>query len=279
MLVRRWIAKLFPLAWIIALVVDASMARAQDGGRRLFEWAGDVDREVRITMRGDNVWARFVGDNEDGRGRSFVQSDLPSSPGYVRVELERGRGDVDVLQQPSRFNGYTAVLRISDPRGGSDRYRIAAYWQPTYAYGNGNDNGRGWGRGGVRRGDGDDDDDNGRRGGNTGGVWGHGQSGSDYTAGSMHWSGDVDDAVELRIRGQRVDLVNLSGAGMRSVRYGFNGQGLPTRPTWLSVTTRDGRGDVFVVQQPSADNGYTGVIRIRDPQGGFGHYDFDVSWR
>jgi len=25
-------------------------------------------------------------------------------------------------------------------------------------------------------------------------------------------------------------------------------------------------------------NGYTAVIRVRDPQGGYGLYDFDLTW-
>jgi hypothetical protein len=42
------------------------------------------------------------------------------------------------------------------------------------------------------------------------------------------------------------------------------------------VTQNQGRGTVTVVQQPSSYNGYTTVVRVRDPQGGYGFYDFDL---
>jgi hypothetical protein len=36
---------------------------------------------------------------------------------------------------------------------------------------------------------------------------------------------------------------------------------------------------VYVVQQPTERNGYSAVVRVRDPQGGFGNYDFELAWR
>jgi hypothetical protein len=40
-----------------------------------------------------------------------------------------------------------------------------------------------------------------------------------------------------------------------------------------------GRGDVSVVQQPTARNGYTAIIRVNDPRPRYGRYVFDVSYR
>ena len=42
---------------------------------------------------------------------------------------------VDVIEQPSSRNGYTAILRVRDSRGGSSPYRQVAYWEPAYRYG------------------------------------------------------------------------------------------------------------------------------------------------
>ena len=36
---------------------------------------------------------------------------------------------------------------------------------------------------------------------------------------------------------------------------------------------------LVVIQQPTAENGYTAVLRVRDPKPGYGHYTFDVNWR
>lgn len=50
-------------------------------------------------------------------------------------------------------------------------------------------------------------------------------------------------------------------------------------PGQISIRLRAGRGTVDVIQQPRADNNYTGIIRIYDGQAGFGHYSFDATWQ
>jgi hypothetical protein len=191
-----------------------------------------------------------------------------------------GRGDVDVVQQPNARNDYTTIVRIVDRSGGSDRYRVSAFWQPGYS-----DDRGGWGRdrdgypprveGRDRSNDGGWSRDGGSGGNNgNGGYGGWGNSG--HTV--LHWSGAVDTEEEIRIQGRRADSRSLGGAGSRDVRSDMAG-GLPQRDMQLVIDQRQGRGSVFIVQQPSAWNGYTAVIRVRDPQGGFGYYDFDVDWR
>ena len=50
---------------------------------------------------------------------------------------------------------------------------------------------------------------------------------------------------------------------------------LENRPT----SVRQGRGSVSVIEQPSQYNNYTAVVRVLDPQGGYGYYDFDLIWQ
>jgi hypothetical protein len=42
------------------------------------------------------------------------------------------------------------------------------------------------------------------------------------------------------------------------------------------VQWAQGRGSIRVVQQPTPRNGHTTVIRINDPQGGYGRYAFEL---
>ena len=95
----------------------------------------------------------------------------------------------------------------------------------------------------------------------------------------LRWSGDVDDALEIRIQGDRVEYRTLSGRTVRNVRADLTRGGLPRRDVQVVVTDSYGRGSVSVVQQPSSHNGYTAVIRVTDRQSGYGDYRFDVSWR
>ena len=258
------------------LLGAATVASAQD--RQLFTWTGRVDREIQLAMRGRSVWTRSSDQDDEGRSRTRVSAGLPRSSGYVRVERRDGRGEVDVIQQPNSWNDYTTIIRIRDRSGGSDRYRIEAFW---------NDRDGRWDR--SREDDDWDRDNNGgwERGDSRAGsrlprVEPRDRSNDGYGYGNrtaLRWTGSVDDEVEIRIQGRRVDYRTLSGAGVRDVRSDVMGEGLPRRDVQLVVARRSGRGTVYVVQQPNASNGYVAILRVRDPQGGYGYYDFDLSWR
>ena len=280
MTMYRSTLRMFSFA-IPLLAAGAPALMAQN--RTLFTWAGRVDREVQITMRGRDVWTNGV-DRDDSRGRLRVESSLPRTDGYVRVEALDGRGDVSVVQQPSSWNGYTTIVRVRDRSSGSDRYRLAAYWDSRYSdnrggYGyprrgdnddSGNDNG-GWHRGGSgnvpSRIDPRDRSSGGRDNGN--GGWNNGTA--------LRWSGNVDGEIEIRLQGRRMDERVLSGGAIRDERSSVTGD--VRRDAQLVISQRSGRGTVYVVQQPSAYNGYTAVIRVRDPQGGYGYYDFEADYR
>jgi hypothetical protein len=106
-----------------------------NGQQELFEWAGRVDREIRIRAGNGEAQIINMGSNERNNGGRFRSMNrVPSRDGTVTVQVLEGRGRVDVIQQPSRRNGYTTVIRMRDPDGGASRYRIAAYFQPNRDY-------------------------------------------------------------------------------------------------------------------------------------------------
>jgi hypothetical protein len=260
------------------LAGSASLSWAQWGGNgsnrgqgeELFEWNGSVDREVQITMRGNRVWTNNVGATESGRYNARAMGNVPRQNGQVVVQVMNGRGDVDVIQQPNAQNGYSTTVRIRDPRSGSDRYRVVAYYEGSAngdVYGRDWPNGRRGGDEMRRRGDNDDRDGNYDR--------NRGQSGNTV----MHWTGNVDDMLEIRLQNGRVDYRTMRGNQPTGIRVNDVGAQMPRGNATLSVVQRSGRGSVSVVQQPSAWNGYTTVLRVNDPQGGYGYYDFDLVWR
>src|SRR5262245_38410912 len=107
----RWVRQSVPLATVV-LVSSAPMALAQWGrqepsqGRELFDWSGSVDREKQIVMRGDRVWTNDVGSTEPRQERARTFSSIPRQDGRVVVRLVNGRGDVQVIEQPSARNNY-----------------------------------------------------------------------------------------------------------------------------------------------------------------------------
>jgi hypothetical protein len=275
---QRWIQRSIPLA-AVALVGAAPMVLAQ--GQELFEWNGRVDREVQITMRGSSLRTTDIGQNEPGRERSRAFSALPRQDGQVSVQVVNGRGTVDVIQQPSAQNGYTTTVRIQDPRGGADNYRLVAYWQ---TYSNGEYIGRNRGRGRGHDNNGVDDNrnrDDIYRGRDTRGNGGNnnGQYGQDGNQTALHWSGNVDDELEIRIQNGQVNYRTVHGAQPTSIRADAGNLNMPRSNGTLNVVQNQGRGSVSVIQQPSQWNGNTTVIRIKDPQGGYGYYDFNLIWQ
>lgn len=277
-------------AAFLVLLAPAAHAQRQ---RPLFEWRGQVDREVDIVMRGNDLSTRPRG-NERTRSRSRTQGAIPSAPGYVSVQMQRGRGRAEVVQQPSARNGYTAIVRVRDDRPGADAYQLHAYWQPAYAdrdgsWGRGDDSRGGdgnWGRGPDDRGrDHDHDYDRGRggRGQDDGGYrdggYGSGGYGGGYGvgSGSLRWTGSVDDVVDIRIQGRRVDYTTVSGSPVSGVRSQLSGGALGAGAR-VSVRQNGGRGTVMVLQQPSAQNGYTALVRVIDRAAGAAYYDLDLTW-
>ena len=273
MLFRRSIRHLMSLPLsAAALAVSASSLFAQ--GRPLFDWSGRVDREVRITMHGRDARTQMADRSPFQRSRLNVETALPQRDGRVTVRVQDGRGDVDVIQQPSARNDYTTIVRVIDRSSGADDYRLTAYWMPD-EYGNGTWNDR---DGYPNRPDRDRDDrDNGNWGRGNGGYGGG--YGRGYDRNLVRWTGDVDDALEIRIQGDRIDYRTLSGKSVKHVRVDFANGGLPRNDVQVFVTDQTGRGSVSVVQQPSSWNNYTAVIRVYDPRSGYGAYSFDLGWR
>lgn len=287
---------------LVATLMASTTAHAAPADRELFTWSGRVDREVYITMRGRDV--RTTGVDARLPNRARVGDALPRGRGDVRVRRLDGRGDVRVVEQPSARNGYTTVIHISDDRGGADNYRFAAYWDGDDRFDrdddrnrrdrddrwerndcgpNNNGRGGGWGRGGrqddcdYRPGRGNDNRNDRDRDRDDRGGW-NDRDGQNGGSGTLRWSGRVDDVVEIRISGRRVDAITRSGQRVEDVNSNVRGNGLPSRAVTISIDRHSGRGNVQVVQQPSAWNNYTAVIRIYDPQGGASWYDFSAFW-
>jgi hypothetical protein len=230
------------------IALSAASAGAQQ--RVLLDWSGRVDSLAHITVQGGGARVSILGTQDNGAGDLHVRNELPHRDGTVTVQVARGRGDVDVTQQPRADNDYVAIIRIRDHSGGEDRYQITALWTPgatTSEVAGEVDRGR-------RR------DDNVR------------------DVGLLHWTGDVDKTAVIRWHADRAMLQNIEGDVARNVRADVAGGGLPDRDVTIRIVQREGRGGIVIEQQPSSGNNYTAVIRVNDPQTGYGHYDFDVVY-
>ena len=95
-----------------------------------FEFRGRIDGTVAISVRRDRVFIRVLTGHQAKVDRFSFSQPLP--PGsYKRLELEKkdGRGEVLLQERPWEGNDHTAVIQISDPKGGDDRYHFKLKWK------------------------------------------------------------------------------------------------------------------------------------------------------
>lgn len=97
-------------------------------------------------------------------------------------------------------------------------------------------------------------------------------------SGRLTWSGRVDDTVELYIQDGYVRENTISGQQTYNSRYRFTSR-LPNAEVRVSVNKLRGRGRVEVVEQPSYNNRFTAIIRIRDDRSGADDYEIEVNWQ
>ena len=249
--IRKTIRAWSPLLMGVALAASTSLAMAQGGTRPLFEWNGRVNREVQITMRGRNVWTRGFEQSDRLPGPDIMTA-LPRDEGVVRVRLEGGQGDVQVIQQPTAENDYTTIVRVRDTSNSGEFNHVRADWLPYSTSG-----GEVMEREDV--------------------VPPEGRYPGERLV--LHWAGRVDDALEIRIQGDHITYRTLRGNSVRDISAQMTTAGLPMDDLRVRLHELEGRGTVTIVQQPNLDNNYTAVVRIFDPQPRYGTYDFDLTVR
>ncbi len=88
----------------------------------------------------------------------------------------------------------------------------------------------------------------------------------------FEWAGRVDHEIRIQAGRGNAQIINMgknernNGGRFRSMAI------LPSQDGTVTVQVLEGRGQVDVIQQPNARNGFTTVIRLRDPDGGASRY-------
>jgi len=100
---------------------------------------------------------------------------------------------------------------------------------------------------------------------------------SGRSRGRMTWKGRVDDDIRITIRGGTADVETIGGTPYFNATQSFTAS-LPPRRVNVSLQVRKSRGEVFIEQQPSRENNYAAVVRIKDPKGGASDYEFELAW-
>jgi hypothetical protein len=88
-----------------------------------------VDNEVEVAVRGDVVSVRTIAGRDARDDGSECNEPMPA--GNVQgfnFEVRDSRGDIRLLDEPSRRSGGAAVVRIRDGAGGEGRYHFRISW-------------------------------------------------------------------------------------------------------------------------------------------------------
>lgn len=119
--------------------VDRDLASGNQGGGGIFQdnrpvlgtmnWRGNVDDRVWIIIRGRNYEIRTVSGQNLGSGNARFTSPLPNRSIELTAIKKQGRGDVRVIQQPSRFNNWEAIVEIYDSGSGARSYEVDIVWK------------------------------------------------------------------------------------------------------------------------------------------------------
>ena len=88
----------------------------------------------------------------------------------------------------------------------------------------------------------------------------------------------VDNEIEVTVRGARVDVRTLAGKDARDDGSECNLPLPSTEIRGFRFEVMEKRGEVRLVQEPGRSNRFAAVVRIRDAEGGEGRYHFRLSW-
>jgi hypothetical protein len=89
----------------------------------------------------------------------------------------------------------------------------------------------------------------------------------------------VDDAVEVSVHGDRVDVHNMSGGDARDDGSECSAPMPASDFEGFQFSVKEKRNEIRLTEPPSQRNGYRAVVFIRDSATGEGRYAFRLSWK
>lgn len=93
-------------------------------------WKGIVDGQDYIMLQNDDVSIRHLKGQRVSSSDFNLTSALPQTEVELKLRKIQGRGEISIMQPPSRWNNYTAIILVDDDRqSGSDWYEFELSWE------------------------------------------------------------------------------------------------------------------------------------------------------
>ncbi len=88
-----------------------------------------VDGAVDLHLSGSRLESETLSGQPPSGESAIFSGPIPASPlASLRVSKLAGRGRASVAAAPSAANGFRITIRVEDPRGGADLYRLRVEW-------------------------------------------------------------------------------------------------------------------------------------------------------
>jgi hypothetical protein len=223
----------------IAIYWDASN-RAFEGSTRSDQviWSGNVDEEATISCQRNRCVSSVTAGAPVAAEHFKFSKALPNRDVEVRLEQALGRGEIHLLEQPTERNKYTARVSIRDPQAGAGEYSFAL-------------------------------------------TWGHNAASAPAppdASQALIWTGTVDGRVRVTIQGSSAYTTAEEGQPVVGGHADFL-RALPSQSDLHpAIKKLRGRGEVAIVETPSAANHFRLTFEIRNPPGGADTYEVEVDW-
>lgn len=118
---------LLPIFVVLFVLCGQAAAQADQERGRVY-WRGQVDDKLQITVRGLSLETKTLSGKAMPEGSYSFTAKLPDSEKNISVTKIEGRGKINVLQQPTAENNYTAIIEVHDDRGGVSDYLLNIWW-------------------------------------------------------------------------------------------------------------------------------------------------------
>jgi hypothetical protein len=114
---------------LIAVAVAGLWGIAAAKPRAQLTWEGYVTDGADLLVQGEQVDAQGRTTGAVDRPRISLASPLPAVTQTVTLEVRRGGGRVEIVEQPSEANDFSLIVRI-DPRGRrAEFYSLQFRWK------------------------------------------------------------------------------------------------------------------------------------------------------
>ncbi|MGA3027382.1 MAG: hypothetical protein ABSF98_21705 [Bryobacteraceae bacterium] len=214
------------------------------GASAKLTWHGHVDSEAIVECRASVCHSLTHQGMPVTRERYRFDKPLPHQEVLVSIAGDDANGNIRVLEQPLRANGYAVRVEITDGCGARKECGFTLTWREP------------------------------------GGKPGIAAAAEPKQAAhrGVVWSGQVTGTIRVTVRGSSTLSQVVSGGPVANEQTVFD-HALP-RQSDLSPTIRklQGRGTVAMVESPSEQNGFSLVFEVRDQGPGADDYMVEVDW-